>query len=532
MNDFTDTTAIDEYWQYIRGIYPTLEEGYRCRFEEKNKEIDWDNPQTALELNDVAVMMLIESERSPEDSFWEMNLDMVGEALEQGVKIQLAHPLTVAHLALYQVMIGHSKAGIQLAYRKFIELLQSQFDADSKTPFGLVYLPPKQGNSETLRQELLAKAIASENGNTQALILLGEVLRQAQFVFYSSLGLRFLQLSAQLHSDSPALNLMLGFSSLLNRQEEGLYYLHRARELAPESPLGLQALYLAYRGIQQPQVARYWLEMARKIANSVPKAIAFQWRWTELEVDAAWTYVLFEKDIILSVEASFRSLVTSVLLAEGDWFEAEMELWRDRLQPGMVVIDVGANVGVYTFSAARRVGDTGRVLAIEPSPVCVECLEETCRVNEFSWVSIHRVAASDRLGTVRFAIHTASEVNQVIATDTEAEKAIEVESLTLDSLVEQEQLQRVDWLKIDAEGHELQVLAGGDRLLQKFRPCILYENIAGSQPSNVPVAEFLWQQGYKLFHYQPCFRRPIPINSLPELDGKLNIIALPETRPE
>jgi ribosomal protein L11 methylase PrmA len=60
-----------------------------------------------------------------------------------------------------------------------------------------------------------------------------------------------------------------------------------------------------------------------------------------------------------------RSIVTSVLIAEGDWFEKEMEFWRNWVKPGMTVIDVGANVGVYTFSAAVKVGSEGCVLAVD-----------------------------------------------------------------------------------------------------------------------------------------------------------------------
>jgi FkbM family methyltransferase len=63
-----------------------------------------------------------------------------------------------------------------------------------------------------------------------------------------------------------------------------------------------------------------------------------------------------------------------------------MEFWRNSIREGMTVIDVGANAGVYTFSAAHRVGKTGKVIAIEPFSQCIQLLEETCRVNQFSWV--------------------------------------------------------------------------------------------------------------------------------------------------
>ncbi|NJR66352.1 MAG: hypothetical protein HC772_15175, partial [Leptolyngbyaceae cyanobacterium CRU_2_3] len=58
-------------------------------------------------------------------------------------------------------------------------------------------------------------------------------------------------------------------------------------------------------------------------------------------------------------------------------------------------------------------------------------------------------------------------------------------------------------------------------------PAILYENIAGASGSNTPVAELLQAKGYQLFRYQPFLQNLIPIASIEQLRGNLNIIALP-----
>ena len=83
-------------------------------------------------------------------------------------------------------------------------------------------------------------------------------------------------------------------------------------------------------------------------------------------------------------------------------------------------------------------------------------------------------------------------------------------------------------LKIDAEGHEIQVLEGANRLLADFKPGIIYENIAGSQGDNFPVAQFLTDKGYNLFRYRPYLQELIPLDSIDDLQGNLNIIALPK----
>jgi len=103
----------------------------------------------------------------------------------------------------------------------------------------------------------------------------------------------------------------------------------------------------------------------------------------------------------------------------------------------------------------------------------------------------------------------------------------EITCFTLDSLVEKEKLEQVNWLKIDAEGHETKVLEGSNALLNQFSPNILYENIAGNQGINIAIAEMLIEKGYRLFHYQPFLKQLLPINSLEDLSDQLNIIALP-----
>jgi FkbM family methyltransferase len=228
------------------------------------------------------------------------------------------------------------------------------------------------------------------------------------------------------------------------------------------------------------------------------------------------------------VEPSFRSIVTGVLLAEGDWFEDEMEFWRHWLQPGMTVIDVGANVGVYTFSAAKRVGAQGRVIAVEPFSGCVRCLEETCRVNQFDWVKVYAGAASDRNDTAYLSLNAASELNELVAEEKEGTE--KVECFTLDWVCDREHLNQVDFLKIDAEGHELSVLAGSEKVLSQFKPIIVYENIAGSQGSNIAVTDYLKTKGYNIFCYRPFMQDLMPIKTIESTQSSLNLIAWPKDK--
>jgi FkbM family methyltransferase len=476
-------------------------------------------------------MALVEAEQTEDSDLRAMNLDMAIQALNAAIEQTPSHPLCSAHLALVRAMVGDTQAAIEMAFAQLLALMHPAHDPAMTTAPGLIYLPPDLAPRAIARPEWFQAILPITDGYGQALRLLSTVMSYAQLVFYSGPGIRFLSFATHLFPTSTSLNLKLGLASIMTQQWEGLLYLHRAQQLAPSDyPAPMQGLYLAYRKLQQPYLAAHWLEQAHQSAGEMVNTPP--WRWTTLDPDAPFTYVPFDQGLLLAVEPNLRSIVTTVLIGEGDWFEAEMEFWRDRLQPGMTVIDVGANVGVYTFSAAPQVGDTGKVIAIEPFSGCVSCLKETCRANQLDWVKVYGAAASDRPGKLRLSLHEASELNEVLADDATSTtpgtgRIEEVPCITLDSLIEQENLQRVDWLKIDAEGHEMKVLAGSDRILQEFRPAILYENIAGASASNTPVAEYLLSKGYQLFRYQPYLKKLIPVNEITELQTSLNVIALP-----
>ncbi|KAM3097170.1 FkbM family methyltransferase [Phormidesmis sp. 146-12] len=514
------TQSAKIYAHFLQTNQVSLTLDVQFRLTQLLETTNWDDPQSALDCSNVAVTALIEADQCSDLSRRTFYLETALNLLNDRVS---DHPLCVAHLALIQSLIGNADAAMELAFPAFINLLQAADLIDE--PSGLIYLPIAPLASTRDRASKLEQILHLENAYGQALMVLCEVMGRSQLVFYNTLGLRFLTLTAQLFPQSAFTYLQLGISSLSNQQVEGLLYLHRARQIDPTNALILQSLYLVYRDLKQLETAKFWLCAAQNVAQKEPDSIS--WNWSKGAIDDPITYTLFEGELI-AIEATFRSIVTRVLIAEGDWFEKEMEFWRNSIQAGMTVIDVGANVGLYTFSAARRVGKTGKVLAVEPFSGCVRCLQETCQINQFSQVKICAGAASDRTGKANLLIKSASEMNE-LTISAEGKNAESVDCFTLDSLIQSEQLDRVDFLKIDAEGHEVQVLLGSDRLLSEFAPVILYENIAGSKGSNLPVAELLISKGYQLFRYQPFLQNLVPIATLEALHG-LNIIALPATK--
>ena len=145
------------------------------------------------------------------------------------------------------------------------------------------------------------------------------------------------------------------------------------------------------------------------------------------------------------------------------------------VQPGDTVVDIGANLGFYTCLLARRVGETGRVIAVEPTPSMFELLTNNVAINRLNRnVSCHQVALSDRNGVA--SLHTFSEGNEVYNSltaskswiDQPSEGTIQVGTTTLDALAKDISSDAPCFLKVDVEGFQHQVLQGGSRLLERL----------------------------------------------------------------
>jgi FkbM family methyltransferase len=134
------------------------------------------------------------------------------------------------------------------------------------------------------------------------------------------------------------------------------------------------------------------------------------------------------------------------------------------IRPGMTVVDVGANVGIYTAGFSRLVGPHGKVVALEPAPTNLRTLLRAREVNEWSNVDIHGIAASDREGTMALECSSFNSGNNALSN---RGGGVAVRTVRLDSLLAGT---RVDFLKIDVQGWEAAVLRGAVETLRRNRP--------------------------------------------------------------
>ena len=150
------------------------------------------------------------------------------------------------------------------------------------------------------------------------------------------------------------------------------------------------------------------------------------------------------------------------------------------LRPGDWVVDVGANVGRYTCHMARCVGPAGRVLAFEPVAVSFALLAANMQAAGAGNVTLFNVALSSTAGVVGMTVpsYENSPMNNYYRAHLADAGDQRVLSIPLDTLPVPGLLRLV---KIDAEGHDLQVLAGMAALLQRHRPTVIVEGWLGGE---------------------------------------------------
>ena len=232
-------------------------------------------------------------------------------------------------------------------------------------------------------------------------------------------------------------------------------------------------------------------------------------RWLE-RADGLWSAVRPMYDTVLSL--TYRNGILRVMNGSdamrllpryrGITEVYEPEVWGHLMQcvqPGDIVADVGASVGLYTLALAQRVGPGGKVIAFEPDPDSFEGLSRHVALNELTGnVELCRAIVGREDGVAAFAAGRGSE-SRVAAADGASAERLMVRVVRLDSVLRNS---RLDVLKIDVEGYEELVLQGARGLLSDHlrKPRAIYIEVhpyAWSEPTtSESLLDLLRECGY------------------------------------
>ncbi|HEY7309849.1 MAG TPA: FkbM family methyltransferase [Gemmataceae bacterium] len=187
----------------------------------------------------------------------------------------------------------------------------------------------------------------------------------------------------------------------------------------------------------------------------------------------------------------------------GEYSEGEVDLFRQMVKPGQVVLEVGANIGAHTVFLARAVVPGGRVLAFEPQRIVYQTLCANLALNNITNVYCWQAAVGRTPGEVRVPLLDYARPNNFGGVQLGAAGEGEpVPVRTIDGL----QLPRCALIKVDVEGMEQEVVEGAVATLQRCQPLLYVEN--DRREKSASLIRTLDALGYKLFWHRPPLFNP------------------------
>lgn len=180
---------------------------------------------------------------------------------------------------------------------------------------------------------------------------------------------------------------------------------------------------------------------------------------------------------------------------------------------GQTVYDIGGYEGAFTIFFARAVGKNGRVIIFEPHPENINKIMENIRLNKFDNVGVWQIGLGKRREKATLAFRRSELATASVQEDIKAQilqekgaKAIQVEIDSLDSQITANNLPKPDFIKIDVEGLEMDVLLGMGETIKGYKPKLLIEihgvDIERKTENVQRVAGFLMASGYSIYHVE------------------------------
>jgi FkbM family methyltransferase len=186
----------------------------------------------------------------------------------------------------------------------------------------------------------------------------------------------------------------------------------------------------------------------------------------------------------------------------GQFSASETHLFQHFIKPGFTVLDVGANIGVFTLAFARMVTPAGSVHAFEPQQSVFDILSSNVEMNHLNNVTLYRSGVGLEAGILRVPDQDYDAPGNFggVELSNDTNKGTSIEIITVDSL----DLDNCHCIKIDVEGMEAEVLSGATNTIIKLRPIVFVEN--DRKHKSAELIRSLLDLNYRLYlHLSPLF---------------------------
>ncbi|HEX4146615.1 MAG TPA: FkbM family methyltransferase [Pirellulales bacterium] len=187
----------------------------------------------------------------------------------------------------------------------------------------------------------------------------------------------------------------------------------------------------------------------------------------------------------------------------GEFSEGEVDLLRQVVQPGWVIVEVGAHIGCHSVFLAQQAGPTGTLIVFEPQRILFQTLCANLALNSLTNVFAFQRAVGAAPGSIFVPIidyRREDNFGGVALGSYEHGESVEV--VTIDSM----ELARCELIKIDVEGMELQVLEGARQTILRLKPIVYIEN---DRPEHsTTLIRLLDSLGYRMYWHAPPIFNP------------------------
>jgi len=206
----------------------------------------------------------------------------------------------------------------------------------------------------------------------------------------------------------------------------------------------------------------------------------------------------------LTVECDCTYPIEREILHNNVWDKDAVDVIRRLVKTGDVCMDVGANMGSLSLAMAKQIGSSGKVYAFEPGPIAAARFRNNVRLNPAfqGVIQLAEIGLSDKPGQLFYNEDMKNRGNGALL----GTSGQSVEVITIDEFFRREGIDRLNFVKIDVEGMEYEVLKGGLATWKRFQPVLFFETIREfemhlKQPLFKNIEIMLKEIGYILFKY-------------------------------
>jgi FkbM family methyltransferase len=213
---------------------------------------------------------------------------------------------------------------------------------------------------------------------------------------------------------------------------------------------------------------------------------------TSIDNYTSFVYAKTKDNCTMIVNPNDQYISRNMLYA-GEWEPHIREMMKKIIKDGMVTMDIGANIGTHTLLMSRLAGDTGKVYAFEPCKLNHDVLVYNCILNRCSNVMIYKYGCGDKSKTMYIDKQWSQSKKEdnygciFLQSDQKSNNDESIKVIKIDDM----KLEKLDFVKIDAENMEDKVLEGMRETVKRCKPLIIVEIHEGDIKHVVPIIHSL-----------------------------------------